>query len=175
MWSSIIDTVKSRLGLDNSENNTKLDNSGNRKQSILTGKVNYNNTGWRKDKASQASLQEDISKGRTVNITAPQSSRYSFDDSEGVFDSKGVADLVSGKKDADDFKETSVDSTAVETIGYNPKNGNLDIQYTSGNKKYRYPNVPPEVVTEFLDSPSKGKYLYYVIRPEYSTTLNKEV
>ena len=168
MWSSIIDAVKSRLGLDNSENNTKLDNSGNRKQSILTGKVNYNNTGWRKDKASQASLQEDISKGRTVNITAPQSSRYSFD-SKSVVDSKGVADLVSGKKDADDFKETSVDSTAVETIGYNPKNGNLDIQYTSGNKKYRYPNVPPEVVTEFLDSPSKGKYLYYVIRPKYST------
>ena len=168
MWSSIINAVKSRLGLDNSENNTKLDNSGNRKQSILTGKVNYNNTGWRKDKASQASLQEDISKGRTVNISAPQSSRYSFD-SEGVFDSKGVADLDSRKKDADDFKEISVDSTAVETIGYNPKNGNLDIQYTSGNTKYRYPNVPPEVVTEFLDSPSKGKYLYYVIRPKYST------
>lgn len=168
MWSSIINAVKSRLGLDNSKNNTKLDNSGNRKQSILTGKVNYNNTGWRKDKASQASLQEDISKGRTVNISAPQSSRYSFD-------SEGIADLASGKKTADDYKETSVDSTAVETIGYNPKNGNLDIQYTSGNKKYRYPNVPPEVVTEFLDSPSKGKYLYYVIRPKYSTTLNKEV
>ena len=98
MWSSIIDAVKSRLGLDNSENNTKLDNSGNRKQSILTGEVSYNNTGWRKDKASQASLQEDISKGRTVSISAPQSSRYSFD-------SKGVADLVSGRKDADDFKE----------------------------------------------------------------------
>lgn len=159
MWSSIIDAVKSRLGLDNSKNNTKLDNSGNRKHSILTGKVSYNNTGWRKDKASQASLQEDISKGRTVNISAPQSSRYSFD-------SKGIAD---------DYKETSVDSTAVRTISYNPKNGNLDIQYTSGNKKYRYPNVPPEVVTEFLDSPSKGKYLYYVIRPKYSTTLNKEV
>lgn len=162
MWSSIIDAVKSRLGLDNSENNTKLDNSGNRKQSILTGKVNYNNTGWRKDKASQASLQEDISKGRTVNISAPQSSRYSFD-------SEDIADLASGKKTADDYEETSVDSTAVETIGYNPKNGNLDIQYTSGSTKYRYPNVPPEVVTEFLDSPSKGKYLYYVIRPKYST------
>lgn len=162
MWSSIIDAVKSRLGLDNSENNTKLDNSGNRKQSVLTGKVNYNNTGWRKDKASQASLQEDISKGRTVNISAPQSSRYSFD-------SEDIADLASGKKTADDYKETSVDSTAVKTIGYNPKNGNLDIQYTSGSTKYRYPNVPPEVVTEFLDSPSKGKYLYYVIRPKYST------
>ena len=162
MWSSIIDAVKSRLGLDNSKNNTKLDESGNRKQSILTGKVNYNNTGWRKDKASQASLQEDISKGRTVNISAPQSSRYSLD-------SKGIADLASGKKTADDYKETSVDSTAVRTIGYNPKNGNLDIQYTSGSKKYRYPNVPPEVVTEFLDSPSKGKYLYYEIRPKYST------
>lgn len=168
MWSSIIDAVKSRLGLDNSKNNTKLDNSGNRKQSILTGKVNYNNTGWRKDKASQASLQEDISKGRTVNISAPQSSRFSFD-------SKGIADLASGEKTADDYKETSVASTAVRTIGYDPKNGNLDIQYTSGNKKYRYPNVPPEVVTEFLDSPSKGKYLYYYIRPKYSTTLNKEV
>ena len=167
VWNSIIDAVKSRLGLDNSKNNTKLDKSGKRKQSILTGKVNYNNTGWRKDKASQASLQEDISKGRTVNISAPQSSRYSFD-------SKGIADLASGMKTADDYKETSVDSTAVRTIGYNPKNGNLDIQYTSGNKKYRYPNVPPEVVTEFLDSPSKGKYLYYVIRPEYSTA-KKEV
>ena len=162
VWSSIIDAVKSKLGLDNSKNNTKLDNSGNRRQSILTGKVNYNNTGWRKDKASQASLQEDISKGRTVNISAPQSSRYSFD-------SKGIADLASGKKTADDYKETSVASTAVKTISYDPKNGNLDIQYTSGNTKYRYPNVPPEVVTEFLDSPSKGKYLYYVIRPEYST------
>ena len=161
VWSSIIDAVKSRLGLDNSKNNTKLDNSGNRKQSILTGKVSYNNTGWRKDKASQASLQEDISKGKTVNISAPQSSRFSFD-------SKGIADLRTGKKDADDFKETAVSSTAVRSIDYNPKNGNLDIQYTSGNKKYRYPNVPPEVVTEFLDSPSKGKYLYYEIAPKYS-------
>lgn len=162
MWSSIIDAVRSRLGLDNSENNTKLDNSGNRKQSILTGEVSYNNTGWRKDKASQASLQEDISKGRTISVSAPQSSRYSFD-------SKGIADLASGKKTADDYKETSVSSTAVRSIDYNPKNGNLDIQYTSGSKKYRYPNVPPEVVTEFLDSPSKGKYLYYEIRPKYST------
>lgn len=162
MWSSIINAVKSRLGLDNSENNTKLDNSGNRKQSILTGEVSYNNTGWRKDKASQASLQEDISKGRAISVSAPQSSRYSFD-------SKGIADLASGKKDADDFKETAVSSTAVRSIDYNPKNGNLDIQYTSGSKKYRYPNVPPEVVTEFLDSPSKGKYLYYEIAPKYST------
>ena len=161
VWSSIIDAVKTRLGLDNSKNNEKLDNSGNRKQSILTGKVSYNNTGWRKDKASQASLQEDISKGKTVNISAPQSSRFSFD-------SKGIADLRTGKKDADDFKETAVSSTAVRSIDYNPKNGNLDIQYTSGNKKYRYPNVPPEVVTEFLDSPSKGKYLYYEIAPKYS-------
>lgn len=161
VWSSIIDAVKTRLGLDNSKNNEKLDNSGNRKQSILTGKVNYNNTGWRKDKASQASLQEDISKGKTVSISAPQSSRFSFD-------SKGIADLRTGKKDADDFKETAVSSTAVRSIDYNPKNGNLDIQYTSGNKKYRYPNVPPEVVTEFLDSPSKGKYLYYEIAPKYS-------
>ena len=162
VWSSIIDAVKTRLGLDNSKNNEKLDNSGNRKQSILTGKVSYNNTSWRKDKASQASLQEDISKGKTVSISAPQSSRFSFD-------SKGIADLRTGKKDADDFKETAVSSTAVRSIDYNPKNGNLDIQYTSGSKKYRYPNVPPEVVTEFLDSPSKGKYLYYVIRPKYST------
>lgn len=149
MWSSIINAVKSRLGLDNSENNTKLDNSGNRKQSILTGEVSYNNTGWRKDKASQASLQEDISKGRAIDVSAPQSSRFS--------------------KDADGYKETSVDSTAVRSIDYNPKNGNLDIQYTSGSKKYRYPNVPPEVVTEFLDSPSKGKYLYYYLGPKYST------
>ena len=162
VWSSIIDAVKTRLGLDNSENNTKLDNSGNRRQSILTGEVNYNNTGWRKDKASQASLQEDISKGRTVNISAPQSSRYSFD-------SKGIEDLRMGEKAADDYKETAIASTAVRTISYNPKNGNLDIQYTSGDKKYRYPNVPPEVVTEFLDSPSKGKYLYYEIKPKYST------
>ena len=161
VWSSIIDAVKTRLGLDNSKNNEKLDNSGNRKQSILTGKVSYNNTGWRKDKASQASLQEDISKGKTVSISAPQSSRFSFD-------SKGIADLRTGKKDADDFKETAVSSTAVRSIDYNPKNGNLDIQYTSGSKKYRYPNVPPEVVTEFLDSPSKGKYLYYEIAPKYS-------
>ena len=161
VWSSIIDAVKTRLGLDNSENNEKLDNSGNRKQSILTGKVDYNNTGWRKDKASQASLQEDISKGREVNISAPQSSRFSFD-------SDGIADLRTGKKDADDFEETAVSSTAVRSIDYNPKNGNLDIQYTSGSKKYRYPNVPPEVVTEFLDSPSKGKYLYYEIAPKYS-------
>lgn len=167
VWSSIIDAVKTRLGLDNSKNNTKLDNSGNRKQSILTGEVSYNNTGWRKDKASQASLQEDISKGRTVNISAPQSSRYSFD-------SEGIADLASGKKSADDYKETSVASTAVRTIGYNPKTGNLDIQYTSGGTKYRYPNVPPEVITEFLDSPSKGKYLYYVIRPKYSTAKSKQ-
>lgn len=152
MFSSLINAVKQELGLSNKK----------RSESHLTGKITYNNAGWEKNKKDQANIQKDLEDDKTIIVKNPQSTRY-------MFDSKGIADLAYNNED--NYKEVPVASTAVKTIGYNPKTEDLNIQYTSGNKKYTYPGVPKEVAAEFMESPSKGKYLYYYIRPNYSTNV----
>lgn len=64
--------------------------------------------------------------------------------------------------------DANVDSTAVKEIKYDPKTKELLITYTSGDVEYSFPDVPKEVVEEFMRAPSKGKYLANVIQPRYS-------
>ena len=108
--------------------------------------------------------RKDLKKNKILTINNPQSTRYQVNGE--LLDSKGVADA-----DTDNFSKTNISSTAVQSVDYNPKTKDLDIQYVGGEKKYRFPDVPKEVVAEFLESPSKGKYLAYVIKPEYSINM----
>lgn len=141
MFSALIDAVKKKL------TTTTLDNAA-----------------YEDDKKDQAKIRKAVDKNKVLTVNNPQSTRYDVNGE--LLDSKGVFDA-----DTDNFTKTNISSTAVQTVEYNPKTKDLDIQYVGGKKKYRFPDVPKQVVTEFLESPSKGKYLAYVIRPEYSTNM----
>ena len=69
---------------------------------------------------------------------------------------------------------SQVDSSAVESIHYNPDKGNLDVRFVGNPKEYRYPSVPKKVVQAFLMSPSKGSYMNKVIS-KYADYSNPEV
>lgn len=135
---------------------------------------NFNNSGWRKDEESQSKLQNRIDSGKTITLSNPQSSRYQIskeDLRERGLTKQGsyyTADDIADMR-VDTTKEVPVASTAVKKVKYNPKTEELKIKYTSGNKEYSFPKVPKEVIEEFLDSPSKGKYLAHIIRPKYSS------
>lgn len=132
----------------------------------------YSDTAWRQNKASQKMLQNKLSNGKSITVTNPQSSRWqiseedfeSTDAPRNQFDSNQIADLQ-----VDTVKEVPIASTAVKRIHYDPQSEELKVQYTSGSTEYSFPKVPEEVITEFLDSSSKGKYMAYIIRPNYST------
>lgn len=135
---------------------------------------NFNNGGWRKDEESQAKMQDRLESNKSITLNNPQSSRYqiSKDDLKergltkqgSYYTSDDIADMK-----VDVTKEVPVSSTAIRKLKYNPKTEKLSVQYTSGNKEYDFPKVPKEVVEEFLDAPSKGKYMAHVVRPNYST------
>ena len=152
----------------------KMNDSGNRSLSLFGGTAKYNNTGNRQDKTSQTAIQSDIASGKKISMNAPQSSRYQISKEEQekrglksqgtLYTANDIADMK-----VDTTKEVPVASSAVQSFDYDPKTQDLNIKFVGGSKKYLYPNVPPEVVTEFMDSPSKGKYVNSVIGPEYST------
>lgn len=157
LWDKILNSVVGNL-----------EGATGRKYSLLTRTAKYDRSGWRQDKPTQEAIRQDVAKGRKISVSSPQSSRWSVDQ-QGLMDLRSKAEQKEQPDVEAPLKETSVASTAVKSIDYNPKTRNLDIQYTTGPKKYRFPNVPPEAVTEFLEAPSKGKWLYYEIQPKYST------
>lgn len=157
-----------------------MNKAGRRKQSFFGfgGTASYNNTGNRTDRTAQAAIQQDIAKGRKIEMESPQSSRYQLrtrdskalglSKNQAMFTSDDLADLSRNGNLKDNTVEKSVASTAVKSFAYNPKTQDLDIDYVNGSKTYNFPGVPPEVVTEFMDAPSKGKYLFYEIKPKFS-------
>lgn len=69
-------------------------------------------------------------------------------------------------------EEVGVQSTAVEGYSYDPKTQDLWVQFKGGNKSYCYPNVPRDVVQDFGNAPSKGRFVADVLKPEYSVATN---
>lgn len=119
--------------------------------------------GYRKDFNKQSTIQKAISKGKIVQVNDVKSSRWKRKD-----------DTLYGPVNNIDYEnaiETSVSSTAVADVKYDPKTQDLDIRYVGGDIYYTFPNVPEDVFTEFMDAPSKGRYLAYVIKPQYSENM----
>lgn len=122
--------------------------------------------GNRQDKQFQSDFQKAVDSGKKVSVNDVKSSRWQYDKSNSLYDDKDVADKDIEKGDLDSpIKENSVSSTCVDSFDYDPKTGDLDIKFRGGDKKYTYPNVPPEVVKEFMDSPSIGKAFHELIEP----------
>ena len=61
-------------------------------------------------------------------------------------------------------------SKAVDWIRYHLQVNQLDVCFTSGSV-YRYMDVPPGVVDDFIGSPSAGKFLHRHIAPRFRTDL----
>lgn len=116
--------------------------------------------GYRKDFDKQSTIQKAIQKGRIVQISDVKSSRWSNRKSDTLY---GPLSNIQ----YENAIETSVSSTAVADVKYDPKTQDLDVRYVGGDIYYTFPNVPEDVFTEFMDAPSKGRYLAYVIKPQY--------
>lgn len=62
-----------------------------------------------------------------------------------------------------------VDSSNVETIGYDDDVQELHIQFVSGGR-YIYHNVPRQIFDELMNAPSKGSFLNRQIKNVYQFT-----
>ena len=64
------------------------------------------------------------------------------------------------------MKRLPVDSSAVCSIGYDPKLLLLEIEYTNGSV-YDYYGVSPEVYQEFCEADSMGAFVNFRIKPNF--------
>ena len=111
-----------------------------------------------------------VSKNKSVQLNKPQSKRYDI----------GEGQMTRSKFEQQDIDEktpveiSDVDSSAVESIQYDPKKENLDVTFVGGGKSYRYPKVPKEVYHAFESAPSKGAFVNTVLQ-KYSNVNDPEV
>ena len=59
-----------------------------------------------------------------------------------------------------------IESSAVSSVGYDPRTKALDIEF-AGGVVYRYAPVPDRVVRQLLRAPSKGRFVNARIRDAY--------
>ncbi len=64
-------------------------------------------------------------------------------------------------------KMQHVDSSSIESIGYDSDNQKLYVKFLSSGKTYVYIDVNKSVYQEFLQADSKGGYLNLNIRNDY--------
>lgn len=67
------------------------------------------------------------------------------------------------------MKRVDVESSLIHSITYDEESRILDIRFHDTGM-YRYYEVEPEVVEEFLDTESKGQYFNDYIRDAYLFT-----
>ena len=61
----------------------------------------------------------------------------------------------------------SVSSSIISSIGYDPSNGTLEIQFNQDGGVWHYFDVPKSVWNEFKKSSSHGKYFLANINNQY--------
>ena len=60
-----------------------------------------------------------------------------------------------------------VESSNIKSIGYNPDNQVLEVEFTSGTV-YQYDDVPPELYADFESAPSVGRFFHQNIKSVYT-------
>ena len=56
------------------------------------------------------------------------------------------------------MKREAVDSSMIASVGYDPDDRILEVEFTSGTI-YQYEDVPPEEFMGLMNSDSKGQYM----------------
>jgi len=64
------------------------------------------------------------------------------------------------------MKRIAVASSNVRSIGYDSETRTLEVEFKGGSV-YEYYDVEPEVYSEFMKAPSKGRFLWNNIRDVY--------
>lgn len=62
-----------------------------------------------------------------------------------------------------------IDSSSLRSVGYDRVARALEVEFRSGSV-YRYDEVPSEVYSELLRSPSKGQFFQERVRDRFPTT-----
>lgn len=65
------------------------------------------------------------------------------------------------------MERKSVDSSNIDSIGYDPVNMTLEVEFVTGSV-YQYDNVGQDTYDELMNASSKGSYFYHNIRNEFS-------
>jgi hypothetical protein len=60
-------------------------------------------------------------------------------------------------------------SSSIVAGGYDARSGTLRLRYIDGDT-YNYRNVPSAVFDDLLDAPSKGRFVNWYVKPNYSTS-----
>lgn len=64
------------------------------------------------------------------------------------------------------MRRSLVSSSAISSVGYDPKAKTLELEFSSGGV-YDYYEVPPEVYAELMAAESKGQFISERIRGQY--------
>lgn len=64
------------------------------------------------------------------------------------------------------MNRTQVDSTMLESVGYDPVSSVLELEFTSGGV-YQYAEVSEETWRELMEAESKGHYFREYIEDQY--------
>ena len=66
------------------------------------------------------------------------------------------------------MRRRPVSSSAISSVGYDPKEEVLELEFSSGGV-YAYYEVPPEVYAALMAAESKGRFISEEIRGRYES------
>ncbi|MBW8336112.1 KTSC domain-containing protein [Stutzerimonas stutzeri] len=64
------------------------------------------------------------------------------------------------------MKRVALQSSSLRSLGYDPKQQILEVEFSSG-ALYRYEAVPPEAVQALLEADSLGRHFNQVFKPQH--------
>lgn len=100
--------------------------------------------------------------GKPVSISNVRSGR-TFGKNEGSYVGGSVDIGDTSKQTGGTYVSNAVNSTAIQSIDFDPKANEAQIQYTGGTKKYTFPMTKTEFKA-FQAAPSKGRWVAYEAR-----------
>ena len=75
--------------------------------------------------------------------------------------------LVSFAARAAEIEMTSVESSLINKVGYDPETKTLVIQMNNSSDRYFYSDVPQATYDNLMDAPSKGSFYVKKIKGQY--------
>ncbi|KOR10243.1 hypothetical protein ABW53_05905 [Stutzerimonas stutzeri] len=64
------------------------------------------------------------------------------------------------------MKRVALQSSSLRSLGYDPEQQILELEFSSG-ALYRYEAVPPEVVQALLEADSLGRHFNQIFKPQH--------
>jgi hypothetical protein len=83
---------------------------------------------------------------------------------------EGILDKIKGwvKEKWTGFKDIDISSSAISMARYNKRKRILEVKWRSDNSVYQYKNVSFKTFEEFVEAPSKGKFINKSIKKKHS-------